>query len=305
MLFSGTVRRYGRERRRKIDERAIAVEVTTAKYHSLPLLSSVPMDLPIFSFGETRAPSNISMDPLTITAASGMRARMESLDMLANNIANTETGGYKTDREFYSVYTSEEAKASGTDDSAGLPVIEKNYTDYSQGIMRVTSNPLDLGIQGKGFFAVDSPAGVAYTRNGSFQMTATGTLVNGDGYAVRDTAGQPIVLDPTLPVDAADDGTLSQSGQAVAKLAVLDFPNQSDLVKQGNTLFRAADPKTVPTAASATVQQGRLESSNVTSSESTVRLVSVMRQFDMLQKATHIGQEMNTKAIDEVAKIGN
>jgi flagellar basal-body rod protein FlgF len=262
------------------------------------------MDLPIFSFGEARAPFNTSMDPITITAASGMRARMESLDMLANNIANAETGGYKTDREFYSVYTSEEARASGTDDSAGLPVIEKNYTDYSQGSMRVTSNPLDLGIQGKGFFAVDSPAGVAYTRNGSFQVTAAGKLVNGDGYAVRDSAGKPITLDATLAVDVSSDGTISQSGQAVAKLAVLDFANQGDLVKQGNTMFRATDPKAVPKPSSATVQQGRLESSNVTSSESTVRLVSVMRQFDMLQKATHIGQTMNSKAIDEVAKVG-
>jgi len=244
------------------------------------------------------------MDPLTITAASGMRARMESLDMLANNIANSETGGYKTDREFYSLYTSAEGMLPGSEDPATLPVIEKNYTDYSQGSMRMTSNPLDLGIQGKGFFAVDSPSGVAYTRNGSFQMTAAGKLVNADGYAVRSATGKSITLDPSLPVEVSADGTISQSGQTGGKLALLDFANQWDLVKQGNTLFRAADPKTTPIATSAAVQQGRLESSNVGSSESVVRLVSVMRQFDMLQKATHIGQEMNSKAINEVAKIG-
>jgi hypothetical protein len=78
-----------------------------------------------------------------------------------------------------------------------------------------------------------------------------------------------------------------------------------DLVKQGNTLFRIADPKTTPIVSSAEVQQGKLESSNVGASESVVRLVSVMRQFDMLQKAIHIGSAMNRKAIDEVAKIGN
>ncbi|MEO8592023.1 MAG: flagellar basal-body rod protein FlgF [Candidatus Solibacter sp.] len=241
------------------------------------------------------------MDPLTISAASGMRSRMESLDMLANNIANTDTGGYKTDREFYSLYTS--AEASG-DDPATLPVIERNYTDYSQGSMRVTSNPLDLGIQGKGFFAVDSPAGVAYTRNGNFQLTSAGKLVNADGYTVRSATGKPIVLDPTLPVDVAEDGTISQSGQTGGKLAVLDFADQGALVKQGNTLFRPADPKTTPVATSAQVQQGRLESSNVGNSESVVRLVSVMRQFDMLQKAIHIASQMNQKAITEVAKVG-
>lgn len=225
---------------------------------------------------------------------------MESLDMLANNIANTETGGYKTDREFYSLYTSSEATG---DDPATLPVIERNYTDYSQGSMRPTSNPLDFGIQGKGFFAVDSPAGVAYTRNGSFHLTQAGTLVNADEYTVRSTSGQPIKLDPSLPVDVAADGTISQSGQTGGKFAVLDFANQADLVKQGNTLFRPADVKIAPTATSAQVQQGRLESSNVGNSESVVRLVSVLRQFDMLQKAVHIGQTMNLKAIDEVAKI--
>ena len=227
---------------------------------------------------------------------------MESLDMLANNIANTETGGYKTDREFYSLYTSSEATGN---DPATLPVIERNYTDYSQGSMRVTSNPLDFGIQGKGFFAVDSPSGVAYTRNGSFQLTRTGELVNADGYAVRNASGQPIKLNPSLPVEVAANGAISQSGQTVGKLAVLEFANQGDLIKQGNTLFRPADSKTTAVPASAEVQQGRLESSNVGNSESVVRLVNVMRQFDMLQKAIHIGQQMNLKAIDDVAKIGS
>ena len=124
-------------------------------------------------------------------------------------------------------------------------------------------------------------------------------------YTVRSTSGQPIRLDPSLPVDVAADGTISQSGQVEGKFAVLDFANQKDLVKQGNTLFHAADPTTTPLPASADVQQGRLESSNVGNSESVVRLVSVMRQFDMLQKAVHLGQTMNLKAITEVAKVGN
>ena len=225
---------------------------------------------------------------------------MESLDMLANNIANTDTGGYKTDREFYSLFTSAEASSESP---AGLPVIEKNYTDYSQGAMRPTASPLDFGIQGKGFFAVDSPSGVAYTRNGSFHLNQAGTLVTADNYAVRSAAGNSITLDPKLPVEVAADGTITQSGQGADKLGVLDFTNQADLVKQGNTLFHAADPNTVPVISSAEVQQGKLENSNVGNSESVVRLVSVMRQFDMLQKAVHIGQSMNLKAIDEVAKI--
>lgn len=224
--------------------------------------------------------------------------------MLANNIANSETGGYKTDREFYNLYTSPEAMAANGDGSATLPVIEKNYTDFSQGLMRVTSNPLDLAIQGQGFFAVNSPSGVAYTRNGSFRTSSTGTLVTGEGNAVLDTQGKTIQLDPAAPVAVDSDGTVNQSGQAVAQLRVVDFPNSGDLVKQGNTLFRPSDSSVKPAPSSAEIQQGKLEGSNVSSSEAAVRLVSVMRQFEMLQKAINIGKEMDTKSIQEVARVG-
>ena len=243
------------------------------------------------------------MDPLTITAAGGMRARMESLDMLANNIANAETGGYKVDREFYNLYTSQEAFTADSQDPATLPVIEKNYTDFSQGVLRATSNPLDFAIQGKGFFAVNTPAGVAYTRAGSMHVSLAGTLETADGYAVQDASGKAVKLDPGLPVDAAEDGTLSQSGQKVGQLAVFDFADPGQLVKQGNTMFRPADPKVQPALATSAIQQGRLEGSNVGSAESAVRLVSVMRQFEMLQKAIHIGVDMNRKAVEEVARV--
>ena len=225
--------------------------------------------------------------------------------MLANNIANAETGGYKADREFYSLYASTEASDLEGDTAARLPVIEKNYTDYSQGSMRGTSNQLDFGIEGKGFFAVNSPSGVAYTRNGRFQLTASGKLVTGDGYPVCGESGQAITLDPALPVSVAADGTIRQSGQIRGKLELVDFEDHAQLVKQGSTLFRLRDTKTKPIASTAQVQQGRLESSNVGSSESAIRLVSVMRQFDMLQKAAHMGQQMNSKAIAEVAKVGS
>ncbi len=98
------------------------------------------------------------MDPILISAASGLRSRMESLDMLANNIANGSSGGYKADREFYSLYMAPEA--AGSAPSAGtLPVIEKPWTDFSQGELRSTGNPLDLALAGRGFFAVQGPAG--------------------------------------------------------------------------------------------------------------------------------------------------
>lgn len=92
------------------------------------------------------------MDPLSATAASGLRARMESLDLLANNVANASTGGYKADREFYSLYAAPEA-----DDGSTMPVIERPWVDLSQGVLQTTGNSLDVALNGKGFFSVQAP----------------------------------------------------------------------------------------------------------------------------------------------------
>src|SRR5574340_1094552 len=209
-----------------------------------------------------------AMDALTISAASGLRARMESLEMLANNLANAATGGYKTDREFYSLYASPEAAATG---SATLPVIERHWTDFSPGTLRPTGNPLDLALAGRGFFAVNGPSGALYTRSGT-------------------------------PFEVGTDGTVRQQGQSAGQLEIAGFADPSVLAKQGNTYFRAAGVN--PTAATAEVRQGHLEDSNVSSAESAVRIVSLMRQFEMLQRAISLGGEMNRKAVEEVARPG-
>lgn len=242
------------------------------------------------------------MDNLTIAAASGMRARMESLDMLANNLANTETGGYKTDREFYNLYVSAEA-GSADDSPATLPVIETSWTDFSQGPLRATGSPLDLALSGKGLFAVDGPSGNLYTRNGNFRVSPAGTLVTAEGYPVRTVAGGNLQLQPSGAVDVSPDGTVSQGGQVLGSIAVADFSDTSALVKQGATYFRTAEA--FRSASGIQVEQGKLESSNVGAAESAVRLVSVMRQFEMLQKAATLGSQMNREAIEEVARVAS
>src|ERR1700683_2405806 len=198
------------------------------------------------------------MDPMTIAAASGLRSRMESLDLLANNIANAETGGYKNDREFYSIYTSAEASGADSFDPSQLPVIERNYTDFSQGNLNATSNPLDFAIQGNGFFAVDAPGGTSYTRNGVFRLSTAGTIVNADGYSVEDAMGQPIAVNPSLPITVTQDGNVLQSGQTLGKMALVDFA-PGDLIKKGRTMFRPANPDVKPIPGSAQILQGKTE----------------------------------------------
>jgi flagellar basal-body rod protein FlgF len=238
------------------------------------------------------------MDPLSVAAAAGMRARMESLDLLANNLANASTNGYKTDSEFYTLFSSDNASGD-----TNLPLIKNQWTDFSQGLLQPTNEPLDFALSGKGFFAVEGPSGPLYTRNGNFQMSPAGVLVNADGYAVRGVNKKPIQSQSPEPLSVAADGTVKQGEQVLGQMEVVDFSDRSVLAKQGNNYFRTADPKILPGKADAQVQQGRVESSNVGAAESAVRLVTVMRQFEILQKAVSLAGDMNKKAIEEVARV--
>ena len=242
------------------------------------------------------------MDGISLTAASGMRARMESLELLANNLANVETGGFKADREFYSLYTSPDASA---DPQTGvfqtLPVIEHHWTDLAQGDLRATGNPLDFAIDGDGLFSVQTPRGVRYTRNGNFRVSSAGLLITNEGDSVLAKGGSPIKLQPGVPVEVGTDGSVRQNGQATGQLDVAAF-DPGSINKEGHNYF-AVIPGTRPKPAGGTVLQGKLETSNVGAPESAVRLVAIMRQFEMLQKAMNIGNELNRRAIEEVARV--
>ena len=238
---------------------------------------------------------------MTAMAASGLRARMESLDLLANNVANASTGGYKADREFYSLYISPEAADAAQ--TATMPVIEKPWIDLTQGVIQPTGNALDLALSGKGFFAVQAPGGRLYTRNGSFHLTADGQMVSAEGYPVGTVDGAVLRLQTSGKIEIAGDGTVTQDGNVVGQLQVVDFPGAAGLAKQGNNYFRSAGESPAPAASGTTVEQGKLEASNTGTAESAVRLINIMRQFEMLQKAASTALDMSKEAVEQVAKV--
>ena len=214
--------------------------------------------------------------------------------MLANNIANASTTGYKGDREFYSLYQSE------------LPVMERQWTDFSQGSLIETGDPLNLGLEGTGFFALNSPAGVVYTRSGDFHISASNQLVAANGYPVRNAAdqGKPITADPKLPIQIDSTGVVRQQGREVGRIELAAIDTQSGPVrKMGSSYFAQMGGATPAVAHDTQVKQGTLEQSNVAVADSTVRLVSVMRQFEMLQRALSVGADMNKRSIEEVARV--
>lgn len=243
------------------------------------------------------------MDPLTTAAASGLRARMEALDMLANNIANASTPGFKRDGEFYGTYQEAEAQAVNTDISL-LPVVEKPWTDMSQGTLQNTGNHLDLALDGPGFFAVNGPSGTLYTRNGGMHVDASGAVTTQEGYPVRLAGGTTLKIRPGIPLVAASDGTLTQNRVPLGRLEIVNFP-EGALVKNGSTLFRAADPAQTgkPVGDGTAVHQGKLESANVSSPEAAARLITLTRQFEALQRAISIGADMNRRSVEELARL--
>lgn len=235
------------------------------------------------------------MDPLLVSAASGMKARMDVLDLLANNIANSGTTGFKADREFYSLYEQQ------------LPLVENRWTDFSQGTLLATGNPLHLGLSGKGFFALNGPAGTVYSRSGSFQISKSNQLESPEGYTLRNVLdeGRPIKVDPAREIVIGKNGTVRQGGQVIGRIEMGEIPSATDAVaKLGSTYFAltSGSRMAVPPA-STEILQGQLEQSNVPVADTAVRLVSVMRQFEMLQKAMNIGSQMSKEAIQEVARV--
>jgi flagellar basal-body rod protein FlgF len=229
---------------------------------------------------------------------------MEALDMLANNLANASTGGYKLDREFYTLFTVADDSMQAGDTPTRLPVVQKQWTDFSQGTLQATGSPLDLALSGKGFFQVTGPSGSLYTRNGSFILNQTGVLTTAEGYPVNAVGGGNIQTQSSTPITVSPDGTVEQDGQTLGQIQVVNFQDTTTLDKVGTSYFSNHNPKVPPTPATdTTVQQGKIEGSNVAPAESAVRLVGLMRQYEMLQKAITMTTDMNKKALDDVARV--
>ena len=226
---------------------------------------------------------------------------MESLDLLAHNLANATTPGFKADRELYRQYFSEETV--GDENAPMLPTLESHQTDFTQGSISNTGNPLDLALSGKGFFVAKGPNGPVYLRAGSFHATGDGRILTKEGYEVeiRTPDGQPFRIDPRSDLQIGKDGTISQGGVAAGRFAVVDFATGTFEKKAGN-YFSFSTPQPID-AQNVEVHQGAVEQSNASAPELAVRLVSVMRQFEMLNRALTLGGEMNRKAVEEVARV--
>lgn len=244
-------------------------------------------------------------------------ALSRELDVVANNIANINTNGFKTDGAVFEEFIGKVArsdKMTGRDSRVSFVRDRATWVDMSQGTTERTGNPLDVAIIGKGFLAVQTPNGERYTRNGGLQINNSGQLVTGEGYAVLGESG-PIVLQPTdHDVSISEDGTISVREGATAnteslrgKLRLVDFAQSGQLQKDGSSTFKA--PNGVTPAAStdltAHFSQGTIEKSNVRSVLEMTRMIEVTRTYTQVAAMMAQQSDLQKSAIEKLAEVPN
>jgi flagellar basal-body rod protein FlgF len=250
------------------------------------------------------------MDSGIYATYTGLLARTQALDTAANNLANAGTNGFRAERDYFrSVLTDDITQQPGSQVGSavnGFGVLGGTKLDMGQGQIAPTGNPLDLALNGPGFFAVQTAQGVRYTRDGSFTRSSTGVLQTGLGEPVLDAKQQPITI-PTGTVQVSADGTISVAtpgGSNIAgQVGVFDFANSASLTAEGTNRFATtADNPTIVSTAS--VQQGALEGANSDAVHGTMQLILVQRQAEMMQKAlSAFNNDLDKTAAEELPRV--
>lgn len=225
------------------------------------------------------------------------------MDIIANNIANTDTAGFKV--EALAVAEDPQAPAFTLGGPAPVKFVMPNgvIRDFGQGALRKTDSPFDVAIDGQGFFKVQTPNGERYTRDGRFRMDEAGRLVTQGGSPVADDGGGEITLDPAKgQVSISPDGTISQGSERIGKLGVYTFANLSTLEKTGDNLMQNTSNQAPTPAADARVRQGMLEGSNVNPILEITRMIEVSRAYEQMAKMMDTQGDLSTQAIQQLGK---
>ncbi len=231
-----------------------------------------------------------------------MQAQWQRHEVLANNLANVSTPGFKRD-DLTVLPEGTQAAAPGANVLAlpsGGSLIQ--WTDFSQGFIQGTNRSLDAGINGPGFFVVQTEAGPRYTRAGAFNVGRDGVLVGPSGAPVLGSRG-PIAVTSSR-VSFGPGGEVLEGDHVVDTLRVVDFPRPYRLEKEGNGLWALVDPTVQPTPAKEyEVAGGALEASNVGTVQSMVTMIEVLRTYEAAQRAMQAVEEANKLATSDIGRV--
>jgi flagellar basal-body rod protein FlgF len=251
-----------------------------------------------------------SMENTLLVALSRQMALARELDVVANNMANVNTHGFRREQMQFGEYLMPVASADGfprQDRTLSYVEDRSSFHDLEPGAQQQTDNPLDIAIQGDAFFTVQGPGGQGerYTRDGGFQIDAQGQLVTANGQAVLGDGG-PIVLDPTdTNIVVARDGTVSTKDGVRGHLKLASFANPLALKKEGNNLFTTGvgQTATAPEAGSFRLAQGAIEASNVKPVLEMSRLIEINRAYASLTTIIQKNDDLRKTALQSLSEI--
>jgi len=233
------------------------------------------------------------METLEAVALSRMSAMTRQMDIIANNLANANTPGFKSERVRFEEYLQ------------GEDALERSYVldagtlrDLQVGSVEFTHNPLDVAINGEGYFTVRTEQGDRYTRDGHFRLDDTGTLVTSDGEPVLGNGGAPIVLSGKGQISITPEGVISEDGVTVGQLGLVTFQNEQTMQREHGSLYSTAE-RPEPVARPSLVQGG-LERSNVQPIIEMSQMIELLRGFQASQKLIQENHDLQRRAYETI-----
>jgi flagellar basal-body rod protein FlgF len=253
------------------------------------------------------------MENILLVALSRQTALQRELEVVANNIANINTTGFKADGAVFSEFLTSEARAEHffpPDQRLSFVQDYMTWHDMAQGTVQQTGNPLDVAIDGDGMLVVQTPQGERYTRNGSLQINGAGEIVTSTGDRIMGDSG-PIVLASTdRDIVITKDGTIRvREGQSLnsdstrGRLRLVTFANPQQLLKDGSSTFRAPDGVLPQPAVNVNIKQGSIEKSNVRSVIEMTRMIQLTRAYTEVAHVIHQQNELQRNSIQQLAEV--
>ncbi|NET71305.1 MAG: flagellar hook-basal body complex protein [Sphaerospermopsis sp. SIO1G2] len=241
------------------------------------------------------------MDNSVYIALSKQVAAFRHMNVVANNIANTNTTGFQAERMLFNDYMVEDGNRNDMSFAQDIAT----YHDQSPGPMRVTGNPLDMAISGDGYFTLQRPGGgQAYSRSGNFQLDGEGFIVNAEGLPLLDDGGQPIQLDPEeTDIMVGDNGMMLVGGQERAIIGMVEFANPQNLEQLGGAVLISNGEQAFP-AQNSRMLHGVLEDSNVSGIHEVVRMTRLSRGVGNTAKFIEVMYDLQRRASNVYTKEG-
>ena len=238
------------------------------------------------------------MENTALVALSQQIVLRREMDVIANNIANASTVGFKTERMLFNEYL----RDIGNGQQLAFVTDAAVVHDFSEGELTPTGNPLDVAIKGNGYFQVDTPDGIRYTRGGHFRLDADGVLVTPSGHPLLGDDLSPILIDPDdTEITIKGDGTVSSERGEIGVLAVVTFENRWSLRKFGAGMYEAPEGVTAVAAIEAKVIQGSVEESNVAPIIEMTRMISLLRSYQGAQSLSDKQDQLMRRSISVLA----